>query len=194
PFRGLRVPARLSVMAGLFLSVLAGYGILRVVNRWPRAARLATTAALVVVIIEALPQNPMEPVWKDPPDIYGTLAGAPPAILAEFPMPGDVDSSYLDATYMYFATFHRQRLVNGNSGFFPPSYKELLRRVYDFPSDKAMDYLRGRGVQYVTVHGALYGADNYGRMLSWIAARRDLVLVAAAPWAGSESRLYRVAR
>jgi hypothetical protein len=194
PFRGLRVPARFSVLAGLILAILSGYGAARLINRWPRLRVGLTAALLAVVVVEALPRMSLTPVWAAPPDIYGSFAGKPPAVLAEFPMPGDIMSSYMDATYMYFATFHRQRLVNGNSGFFPPSYKELLTNVYDFPSDAAMNYLRARGVEYVAVHGAIYGADNYQRMLSWIGARHDLVLVAAAPWEGSESRLYRVTR
>ena len=32
---------------------------------------------------------------------------------------------HFDNAYIYFSTFHWQRLVNGNSGFFPPSYEEF---------------------------------------------------------------------
>ena len=192
PFRGLRVPARFSVLAGLILAVLSGYGATRLLNRWPRRRMALTGVMLAVVMVEAMPEMPLEHVWHDPPAVYTSLDGKPPAVLAEFPMPADILASYWDARYLYFSTFHWQRLVNGNSGFFPPSYKELLAAVFDFPSDSAMTYLKTRGVEYVTVHGALYGAENYQRILDRIALRNDLALITAAPWEGSESRLYRI--
>ena len=44
------------------------------------------------------------------------------------------------ATWMYWATFHRRRLVNGYSGFFPATFvslKESLNTFYRNPGDEA---------------------------------------------------------
>ena len=36
PYRGIRVPARFSMLVGLTLAVLAGFGAARMLERWPR--------------------------------------------------------------------------------------------------------------------------------------------------------------
>ena len=107
-------------------------------------------------------------------------------------MPRDIYRSDFDARYLYFSTFHWQNLVNGNSGFFPPSYFELLAREREFPNEASLNYLRSRGVQYLTMHGRFTNPDRYGYTVGWLDARPDVELVAAAPWEGGESRLYRL--
>lgn len=193
PFKGLRVPARFSLLAGMTLAILAGYGAARLLERLPRHRVVLTVAMLTIVVIEAVPIMPLERVWLEPPAIYASIARKqPPVVLAEFPMPGDIYGSAFDARYLYFSTFHWQSLVNGNSGFFPPSYVELLERERSFPSEAALDYLRSRGVQYLTMHGRFTNPTRYNNTVGWLDARPDLELVAAAPWEGSESRLYRL--
>src|SRR5712691_4992782 len=193
PFKGLRVPARFSLLAGMTLAILAGYGAARLLERWPRKRVVLTATMLALVAIEAVPIMPLEPVWSAPPPIYASIAGKqPPVVLAEFPMPRDIYRSDFDARYLYFSAFHWQNIVNGNSGFFPPSYVELLERERDFPSEAALHYLRSRGVQYLTMHGRFTNPARYGYTVAWLDARSDLELVAAAPWEGAESRLYRL--
>jgi hypothetical protein len=193
PFKGLRVPARFSLLAGMALAILAAYGAARLLARWPRHPCVLTTVIVGVIAIEALPQMPLERVWPEPPAIYASIAYAdPPAVLAEFPMPRDFYQSDFDTRYLYFSTFHWQNLVNGNSGFFPPSYKELLAEEQDFPNDDALAYLKSRGVQYVTIHGRFTNPERYRETVAWLDARADVALVAAAPWEGGESRLYRL--
>ena len=69
-------------------------------------------------------------------------------------MPTAPVAYFFDTRYLYFSTFHWHPIVNGNSGYFPKSYEELIKRELDFPSDSAVEYLRTRGVDYVAVHGA----------------------------------------
>jgi hypothetical protein len=101
---------------------------------------------------------------------------------------------FFDTRYLYFSTFHWHPIVNGNSGYFPKSYEELIKRELDFPSDSAVGYLRARGVDYVAVHGAFIDREKFERIVSALAMRQDMPLVTAAPWEGSESRLYRLRR
>jgi hypothetical protein len=185
------VPARFSVLAGMALAVLSGYGAARLLERWPRLRHALTGVMLTLVVVEALPNLRLEHVWPKPPAIYDTFLGSRPAVLAEFPMPGDIGSSWSDARYLYFSTFHWQTLVNGYSGFMPASYEELLWRERDFPSDSAIEYLETRGVEYLAIHGAFYRGPRYGEIVSMLDARPDLEFVIAAPWQGRESRLYR---
>jgi hypothetical protein len=195
PFRGLRVPARFSILAGLTLAILAGYGAARLVRRFPRARWLLVVLMLALVIAEAIPRMRLEPVWLAPPPIYSSLGGDVPVVLAEFPMPNEGVKSWFDTRYMYFSTWHWNRMVNGNSGFAPRSYDELIERERDFPSDGAIQYLKDRGVDYVTVHGAFMASqERYVRTVAMLDRRPDLQLMTAARWGGSESRLYRLRR
>jgi hypothetical protein len=194
PFKGLRVPARFSMLVGLSLAVLSGFGAARVLDRRPRWRRPLTGLLLTLVVVDALPNLNLEPVWPEPPPIYAGLSASAPAVLAEFPMPTSVEAYYVDTRYLYFSTFHWQRLVNGNSGFMPASYDDLVQHERSFPDDAALAYLRQRGVEYIGVHGAFYGGDAYRQVVAALDARPDLVLRSAAPWAGSESRLYQLRR
>jgi hypothetical protein len=193
-YSGLRVPARFSMLVGLTLAVLSGYGAARVLNRGPRFRRVITAAILAAVLVDALPYLELEPVWSRPPSIYDAIADDRRAVLAEFPMPPHQDFSYRDARYLYLSTFHWHPIVNGNSGWAPPSYLELLKQEREFPSDESIAYLRQRGVDYIGLHGAFTNPTRYRRTAELLDARDDCVLVAMAPWAGSESRLYRLRR
>jgi hypothetical protein len=194
PYRGLRVPARFSILVGLTLAVLAGYGAARMLERWPRRRIVLTAVTLALLMLEAMPRMPLERVWPVPPPIYASIANEPSAVLAEFPMPTAPLGYFFDTRYLYFSTFHWHPIVNGNSGYFPKSYEELTEREGDFPSDAAIEYLRSRGVDYVTIHGAFLDAAKFRSIVDTLAAKPDIPLVIAAPWEGSESRLYRLRR
>ncbi|MBE3035375.1 MAG: hypothetical protein IMZ74_19545, partial [Actinobacteria bacterium] len=111
------------------------------------------------------------------------------------PMPDEKNKQWFDSRYMYFSLWHWNKLVNGNSGFFPPSYDELLERQRDFPSDRAVDYLKARGVDYLAVHGVFMASpERYRATVTRLDARSDVELVTKVRWQGSESRLYRLQR
>jgi hypothetical protein len=112
-------------------------------------------------------------------------------VLFEWPAPRDWDQFWLDTRYEYFSVFHWHRLVNGNSGFSPPSYLELIGRMRDFPSDASLRYLRARGVQYVAIHRRFGPPHLYDRAVTMLGRRTDVQLVRKAQWEDGESRLYR---
>ena len=190
-YRLIRVPARFSILGGMSLAILCGYGAARLLARWPHRRNVVLGAMLAPIMVEALPAIALERVPREPPAIYARLAGQPPAILAEFPTPEQVGITWWDTHYLYFSTFHWQRLLNGNSGFWPASYIEFLHRTRYFPNSGDLEYLRERGVQYIAWHGAFVDPRQYRRTAERLDARPDLELVAVAPWGGSESRLYR---
>lgn len=191
-YRSLRASPRFSILGGLTLAILGGYGAARMFARWPRARTALLLALLGAMMIEALPDIRLERVWLEPPAIYASLDARAPHVLAEFPTWEQTGDSAMDTRYIYFSTFHWQKLVNGYSGYFPPSYIEFQRRTRDFPSDAALAYLRERGVEYVGWHGAFSQPGRAERTAAILDARPDLELVAKAPWQGSESRLYRL--
>jgi hypothetical protein len=195
-YHGLRVPARFSMLVGLSLAILAGFGVARLSRPVRRNWRWALAALFVgVVLLESraiLP--PFLHVNTEPNPIYAWFDGRPPSVLAEVP-PGTAESLDVEFGYLYASTFHWQRLVNGSSGFQPPSYWTFLDAMAGFPDDRSMAFLRGRGVEYVAVHEQNYfWRQVYRRVVAEAAARADLREIRRADLGGDEARLYQVLR
>jgi hypothetical protein len=188
PVRGLRVPARFSVIVGLTLSILAGFGARRLLG-WcrSRTSQRAVVAALaVLVVIDAWPALPLVPVWKEPPAVYETLKGRPGAVLAEFPV--DVNEVF-NTPYMYFSVWHWVPMVNGYSGYIPESYKLLAPDLLEFPRGDTVAALRRRGVTHVSLNCGLQSGDcneSINRMRESTALR----LIAETQWEGEPVQLF----
>lgn len=192
PYGGIRVPARYSMMAGMSLAILAGYGAARCFRRWPQARGALLAVMTGAIAVESLPNITLKYPWREPPPVYGSLVGEPPAVMAEFPMPDEGAWEFAEFAYLYFSTFHWQKLVNGQSGWLPPGYQYNIVKARSFPSDRAVAHLRSLGVKYVTIHGAFYPPEQLPSVLDGAAARTDLELIASTIWRGNESRLYRL--
>jgi hypothetical protein len=192
PYRGLRVPSRMSIVVGLSLAILVGFGAARIAGlHRPRV----TSAALVLLgagmLLEYQTEVRLRPVWPYPPPVYEAVRSDPPSVLLELPL---VDpDTVLEPIYMYFSTFHWQKLVNGYSGFSPPSHMEALGWMTTFPDDRTMEAVRLRGVDFIVVHGAFYRQlDEYERVVNGLDARSDVSLVGRTKWRERETRVYRV--
>jgi hypothetical protein len=194
PFRGLRIPARMGIMTGFSLAVLAGYGADRVASSlrspsWRRAA-LVVFGLLMLAEYASKPLD-LRRLSLTPPETYADvikdLGDGPTAAIFEFP------SSLQDnPTYMYYSTFHWQYLVNGYSGFFPPSYLAMMNAIQNFPDEPSMHAIKLHGPRYIVVHGErLYGA-RYETLIPELDSRPDLTLVSRRPWEHSEISLYRL--
>ena len=201
PFRALRIPARMGIMVSFSLAVLVGYAAARIAG-WIRAPR-ARVAALSVIGVLLLAEYASKPLtlWSAPrlpPQAYADImrdAGGEEAatpVLFEFPT-----GSLEDPVYLYYSTFHWQNLVNGYSGFSPPSYRSLWYAMQSFPDDGSMSAMREHHTRYLVVHGEyLYGA-RYELLSAELDRRPDLTLISRHPWAlddkHSEISVYRVA-
>jgi hypothetical protein len=188
PVRGLRVAARFSVLVGLTLSILAGFGVRRVLG-WcgsPRGRWSAITVLAGLVVIDAWPALPLVPVWKEPPAIYDALKARPGVVLAEFPVdPIEV----FNTPYMYFSVWHFLPMVNGYSGYIPESYTALAPDLLEFPRGDSAAALRRRGVTHVSVNCALQSADC-DETMAVMRQSPDLRLILDTSWEGEPVRLF----
>jgi hypothetical protein len=194
PFRGLRIPARMGIIVGFSLAVLAGYGAERLI-RGRRGVAVATAIALAMLIEYASKPLDLRQIPTAPPESYADIvrdrADGPTTALFEFPV-----SPQDDPTYMYYSTFHWQHLVNGYSGFFPPSYGRVVNAMARFPDQASIDAMKSHGARYLVVHGErLFGA-RYEELIPEIEKRRDLTLVSRRPAFGpdghKEISVYRI--
>ena len=180
PFRALRIPARNGIIVGLSLAVLAGYGAARLaaIPRSIAARRLvlAATGASITVEYASRP-IPLMAMPLAPPAAYGVVlrdkGDSPTAAILELPL-----SSKDDPTYMYFSTFHWQHLVNGYSGFFPPSYVFLANALENGPDNAAVHAIKSHGTRYLLVHGERMRRGEYDALLEKLNARPELTLIA----------------
>ena len=183
PFKALRVPARMGLMVGFSLAVLAGYGAARIARRLrSEAMGRAVLTALAGMMLVEYASAPLE-FWRAPlapPAIYDDLVrdrgDSPTAVLFEFPT-----SPLADPSYLYFSTFHWQSLVNGYSGFFPPSYLRLAAAIQNFPDDRSMNAIKSHGARYLLIHGERLLGNRYQTLLPELDRRADLKLVSRRP-------------
>lgn len=182
-FDGLRVPARYAMVAGCFLAALAAAGaatLLRHVARPSLAA--AALSALVIVEGFVLPM-PVNATWGDgpvvPPARVYPAAEAPPVYqwLASLPQGRVVtELPFGDAAwelrYVYYATVHRQRLVNGYSGGFPRGYLArvaALQRIAVDP-ERAWRTLIEAGTTHVVLHRSATTEADAELTAAWLAS------------------------
>jgi hypothetical protein len=185
--QGVRAAARFGFLALVAVAVLGAFGVAWLERRWRGRRAWPVAAALIVVAVhgEALRAPMVYRAFDGIPPVYDTIAADPTAVVAEFPF-FPVEGVFRNASYMLNSTTHWKPLVNGYSGFTPPSYVENARALRGFPDEVAHARLRALGVTYVVVHLDAYG----GRRESLAAA------VADVPWlsAVASSRDVRVFR
>jgi hypothetical protein len=177
PYRGLRVPARAAILVFLAVAGLAAYGFARLTRGRPRRTTALAAAALAAAMLIEY-RHPLR-AWltipADPPQVYRWLAAQPRSVVAEVPFaePGRLDRIF-DGLYMFNSIYHWQPLVNGYSGFFPRTAIELMEQTAGFPDDRSIEYLKGRGVDLIVVHGGFLGADRYGEVTTALLQRPDV--------------------
>jgi len=159
-FQGLRAPARASAFVLLFLGVLTASGIAALTSSFSLRTRHAIAALVCVGLLLEYRVHALAlvPYYNEPPRLYSHLASRAPGVVLELPTPTNGSTVNHEARFAYMSTFHWMPLVNGYSGFFPPSYIGRLERLAPFPDFFSIASLRRDNVRYVIVHD-----DGYGR-------------------------------
>lgn len=184
-----RVPARYAMIAGLFLSVLAGYGA-AVITPWKRGTALAILAGVLVLADsaafplevnrswaqnEATPPAQVFPPAQAPP-VYRAIAALPAgSAITEFPF-GDFA---WEIRYVYYSTAHWKPITNGYSGAFPPSYRARVARLQDVTTspDASWRSLVDSGTTHVVVHTRAFADATHARAVqSWLDAHAATVV------------------
>lgn len=127
-------------------------------SRWSLAGTTAFLLLSWLAVLEIRP--PAQPLfhlpalaenkgWIDWLDAHSETGD----VIACIPFPKETQvGEYLDTTIrMYWQTFHRRRMVNGYSGFFPDAYRELKDLMSDFPNRECVNRLRQHSVRYCIV-------------------------------------------
>jgi hypothetical protein len=191
PVRGMRVPARASIIVGISLAVLAAFSVRSLLARvrTERARTLVFSLVVLAFLVDLRPILELEPVWPTPPATYATIAGRDDVVLAEFPF--SINGSIDALPQMYFSIWHGRAMINGYSGFFPASYDPLLETIWKFPGPDTLDAFRARGVTHITVTCALLvDPADCGSLLQRVESSPSFRQVTATRWEGQPARLY----
>ncbi len=184
-FNGVRVPARYAMIAGLFLAVLAGYGMATLVRRAGTLALAAMGVVGLAILAEgaAIPmemnrtwaQNEATPparVYKaaQAPPVYARVAALPAgSAITEFPF-GD---AAWEIRYVYYAAAHWKPITNGYSGSFPPDYNARVARLKNVTLDPEASWraLLDSGSTHVVLHPAAFANPvDAANVHSWLTA------------------------
>jgi hypothetical protein len=174
-FRGLRALTRFALLPLLSLSVLAGFALAWLFEEGGRLHNrrwaAAVIAAFFVAESTALPYS-LESFSDEPPEVYLWLVEeAEPGPIVELPF------LVLDTRYMFWARHHNFRpMVNGDSGFVPPSHRWMKNLFLRFPSPDSITLLQKLGVRYVILHLGAYRDRALIRLLNGLERHRAELL------------------
>ena len=153
-YEGLRAMARAGVFVLFFVAVLAAFGYAVVAAHLGRTGRRILAAVAVLILLAEYRVRPLAlvPYTNTPPAPHAWLATQPQGVVVELPMAVPEALPGPDPRYSYLSIFHRKPLLNGYSGFHPPSYVDRAEALRAFPDDRAVARLRRDGARYVVVH------------------------------------------
>lgn len=181
PYRGLRAPARASILVFLVIAALAAFAWARLTRGKPRRAVYAATLAMSLALLVEY-RTRME-TWLtlpvQPAEVYQWLAGQPASVIVEVPFArADALHSIADGLYMFNSTWHWHPIVNGYSGFFPRTFYDLVEHTVDFPDERSIAYLKSRGVDLIVIHAGLMDRETFGDVTATLLARPDIQAMA----------------
>jgi hypothetical protein len=193
-FNGMRVPGRFTMIAVFALAALTGVAWAAFAARWRRAAGVLAVVAVAAMAVESAswPFITSKRLWVEhfelePRElasastigpVYDAVKAAPAGtVLVEFPY----GAAPFDIRTIFFAGFHRKPVLNGYSGFFPPSFAARIPTIGWDPSengDAAVKMLRESGATHVIVHEAAYFDGKGPKISAWLRAAGLTELVA----------------
>jgi hypothetical protein len=176
---GMRVPARFATLvlwSVVFFAARGLDGLLARISKGGRrpALRAAALAALAALLAVELAPRPLSWVYVPQesgfPEVYRWLAAQPDVgALLDVPLRRNTR----ETRPMYYSTAGWRPLVNGFSGFVPPSHDELADRIGWLPDGGGLDLLESLGVTHLVVRTpTAAGVREWERGL---AGRADLV-------------------
>ena len=198
-FDFIRVPSRLTILTVLALAILAGFGAERLAaTRRPLLAPVFAT--LILVELAAFPldtqayavtSTPMDSWLKEQSD-------REPIVVLPIPDPADdVEAARHHSRYMLDSLVHLRPLVNGYSGFTPPSHRRLFQVLGSFPDSLGLAELEKLGVRYAVFHRSGYDARGWEEMLERAARHADRMELKASFSSGERGeggRVYEISR
>ncbi len=151
PIRFIRAVARFSTVVFLMISILAGYGYLKLESKLKKKSLSLVLLGLVSVFImlEYYPFND----YRTYADVSVT-----PEVFKEVKENSDVKAiavlpidvgPFVTTGYIYWAGYHLKPIVNGYSGYEPPTYSYYRSLLTQFPDSISLAKMKSIGVTHI---------------------------------------------
>jgi len=167
---GIRATARFGVLAICAVAALSGFGVVALRRSVP--TRLWAPMATILVLVASF-ESLAAPLgltrFEAVPPIYAGVPNSSSTVVAEVPFYNSRNAQF-HALYMLYSTSHWQSLINGYSGFQPPSFYENAQALDGFPDERSFARLHALGVTHLFVHSEMFPDDT----LNTLDARQDL--------------------
>jgi len=158
--RAIRATARFGYLATLAVAALAGFGAVRVRRMAPASMQPAIMATLIACAFAESVAAPLRLTRFDGiPPIYARVPRDSSTRVVEIPFFGST-SSHFHASYMLNSTAHWRPIVNGYSGFQPPSFYQHADALQGFPDATSIKLLHDLAVTHVFVHTTQVSAET----------------------------------
>jgi hypothetical protein len=150
--RAIRATARFGYLATVSVAALAGFGVASLrrttpARWWPALTIVLLSAASIETFVAPLGLTRFDGV----PPIYSHVRRDGRSRVVEIPFFGSTSSQF-HASYMLNSTANWAPLLNGYSGFQPPSFYRHAQILQGFPDPAAMTLLHDLGITNVFVH------------------------------------------
>lgn len=171
-FRGIRVPARFAMIAYVGLAGLAAVGVLFILGE-SRRRRIAMAVLVVLVVTAELLVAPVR--WYVSPEpsasVYTWLARTQlDGAVIELPISLNEASEF---RALLNHSGHRQRLINGTSGFEPPKHRRLVMLMRQQPiPPELLEELIEIDTAAIVVHADEL-REHRGAITEWLRAALD---------------------
>ncbi len=163
PFaQSMRVPTRVAVFAFLALAILASYFWSSLWAKFSfKKMRILSVLVIIFLLIEYFSVGPATFSLSSDYISFFSWLNAQQSVkgIVSLPMANGlfyddrlVRDSFLDTQYIYYATFHDKKMVNGYMAFIPKWYYRLGNYLDYKIDDKIIHSLRSRGIDLLIVH------------------------------------------
>jgi len=152
-FKSIRISLRLNFMFLFFIGLLSSLGLKYLENTSAhKKTKLIVYTLPLIVLIEFLPGNLsyQKIDYTNPPEVYRWLKNQDGdfAIL-EYP----TKNESIDSTYVFWSLYHKKKLVNGVSGFYPKVASDIAYGVKAIPESKNISKVQEvYNLRYVMIH------------------------------------------
>ena len=164
PLQAVRAVSRFGYLGIMAIGLLGAFGLVELRKRFRIAQRPAAAGVLLAILAFEPMVAPIRfTTFSGVSTIYESLASEPDAVVAELPMPAGF-GWFGNARYLIDATRHWRPMLNGYSGFAPPSFNEHARALASFPDRAALAALAQIGVTHVFIQIDRYTAEQQAAM------------------------------
>jgi hypothetical protein len=169
-FNALRVAQRFHIMVMFSLAILAAFGIrflLSGIKKNKKYLIFLLISAGIVLEYLSIPIPFSNLPRKDTfPAVYQWLETIDKdASIIELPIPKNrFERTRMESMRLYYSMFHRKKMVNGRSSYFPPLYYEIRTRWHDSTESQFIADLNILGVDYMILHSPLIKKEKQDRI------------------------------